>query len=177
MICDPRCTLRRQSPHRAPWACCTCHIVRSCISNAIYLERMQVALRVCYSLFLGQTYRFVITLCFCFWCKSNTKIYKLQIGNFDIFISKNYNSLLCHLVLNVTMIYIMATTHNRAVAICLMRIMIYINNSIRSYLLLLDFAVASLYAILWVTQIEFATHKAIVLLQRGCIHIFCTWDV
>ena len=42
----------------------------------------------------------------------------------------------------------MATTHNRAVAICLMRIMIYINNSIRSYLLLLDFAVASLYAIL-----------------------------
>ena len=125
MICDPRCTLRRQSPHRAPWACCTCHIVRSCISNAIYLERMQVALRVCYSLSQVQTYRFVITLCFCFWCKSNTKIYKLQIGNFDIFISRNYSGSMDHLVLNVTMIYIMATTHNRAVAICLMRIMIY----------------------------------------------------
>ena len=137
---------------------------------------MQVALRVCYSLFLGQTYRFVITLCFCFCCKSNTKIYKLQIGNFDIFISKNYNSLLCHLVLNVTMIYIMATTHNRAVAICLMRIMIYINNSIRSYLLLLDFAVASLIAIL-ITQVELITSKAIILLRWGYISIFYTCDI
>jgi hypothetical protein len=58
--------------------CCFRSLVRSSISH--------------FTLFKTPCYKVFIVIIFGFWCKSNTSFDKLQIGNFDEFISKNYTS-------------------------------------------------------------------------------------